>query len=88
MEILLPETTGRSNTSRGVAVGCSMPTDRQLSVPIVTVEPPPLQTGQIQACHRLSKEWVNINVALFGYTRAFGDGPRHSEPWSSDENDT
>ncbi|GFT24316.1 hypothetical protein TNCV_3251891 [Trichonephila clavipes] len=22
------------------------------------------------------------------YTRAFGDGPRHSEPWSSDEDDT
>ncbi|GFX43760.1 hypothetical protein TNCV_4110391 [Trichonephila clavipes] len=31
---------------------------------------------------------VNINVTLFRYTRAFGDGPRHFEPWSSDEDDT
>ncbi|GFU56810.1 hypothetical protein TNCV_2539801 [Trichonephila clavipes] len=34
------------------------------------------------------RERVNINVALFSYTRAFGDGPRHFEPWSSDEDDT
>ncbi|GFW57964.1 hypothetical protein TNCV_1419111 [Trichonephila clavipes] len=27
---------------------------------------------------------VNINVALFSYTRAFGDGPRNFEPWPSD----
>ncbi|GFS96845.1 hypothetical protein TNCV_4177571 [Trichonephila clavipes] len=27
---------------------------------------------------------LNINVALFSYTRAFGDGPRNFEPWSSD----
>ncbi|GFU20765.1 hypothetical protein TNCV_3651501 [Trichonephila clavipes] len=27
---------------------------------------------------------ANINVALFSYTRAFGDGPRNFEPWSSD----
>ncbi|GFW74256.1 hypothetical protein TNCV_2524601 [Trichonephila clavipes] len=31
---------------------------------------------------------VNINVALFSYTRAFGDGPRNFEPWSSDVDDT
>ncbi|GFX65140.1 uncharacterized protein TNCV_4820311 [Trichonephila clavipes] len=24
---------------------------------------------------------MNINVALFSYTRAFGDQPRHFEPW-------
>ncbi|GFW77533.1 hypothetical protein TNCV_2499251 [Trichonephila clavipes] len=30
----------------------------------------------------------NINVALFNYTRAFGDGPHHFEPWSSDVDDT
>ncbi|GFW57168.1 uncharacterized protein TNCV_540851 [Trichonephila clavipes] len=33
-------------------------------------------------------ELVNINVALFSYTRAFGDGPRNFEPWSSDVDDT
>ncbi|GFV36080.1 hypothetical protein TNCV_345961 [Trichonephila clavipes] len=32
--------------------------------------------------------WLNINVALFSCTRAFGDGPRNFEPWSSDEDDT
>ncbi|GFW37962.1 hypothetical protein TNCV_4631631 [Trichonephila clavipes] len=35
-----------------------------------------------------SEDRVNINVALFSYTRAFGDGPRHLEPWSSDVDDT
>ncbi|GFW57448.1 uncharacterized protein TNCV_543581 [Trichonephila clavipes] len=25
---------------------------------------------------------------MFSYTRAFGDGPRHFEPWSSDVDDT
>ncbi|GFS62519.1 hypothetical protein TNCV_1262981 [Trichonephila clavipes] len=33
-------------------------------------------------------EGVNINVALFSYTMAFGDGPCNFEPWSSDEDDT
>ncbi|GFW60588.1 hypothetical protein TNCV_569341 [Trichonephila clavipes] len=33
-------------------------------------------------------EGVNINVALFSYTRAFRDVSRHFEPWSSDEDDT
>ncbi|GFX52210.1 hypothetical protein TNCV_4800671 [Trichonephila clavipes] len=33
-------------------------------------------------------DWVNINVALFSYTRAFGDGPRNFEPWSSVVDDT
>ncbi|GFU90053.1 hypothetical protein TNCV_2439401 [Trichonephila clavipes] len=28
------------------------------------------------------------SVALFSYTRAFGDGPHNREPWSSDEDDT
>ncbi|GFV42113.1 hypothetical protein TNCV_3544401 [Trichonephila clavipes] len=28
------------------------------------------------------------NVALFSYMRAFGDGPRNFEPWSSDVDDT
>ncbi|GFY17149.1 hypothetical protein TNCV_1089251 [Trichonephila clavipes] len=27
---------------------------------------------------------VNINVTLFRYSRAFGDGPRHFELWTSD----
>ncbi|GFX50753.1 hypothetical protein TNCV_2723371 [Trichonephila clavipes] len=31
---------------------------------------------------------LNINVALFSYTRAFGDGPHNFEPWSSDVDDT
>ncbi|GFU32105.1 hypothetical protein TNCV_3833461 [Trichonephila clavipes] len=31
---------------------------------------------------------LNINVALFSYTRAFGDGPRSFEPWSSGVDDT
>ncbi|GFX52480.1 hypothetical protein TNCV_4324961 [Trichonephila clavipes] len=26
---------------------------------------------------------VNINVAPFSYTRAFGEGPRNFEPWSN-----
>ncbi|GFV66570.1 hypothetical protein TNCV_3894611 [Trichonephila clavipes] len=30
----------------------------------------------------------DINVALFSYTWAFGDGPRNFEPWSSDVDDT
>ncbi|GFS95553.1 hypothetical protein TNCV_3922911 [Trichonephila clavipes] len=34
------------------------------------------------------EEELNINVALFSYTRAFGDGPRNFEPWSSDVDDT
>ncbi|GFX56623.1 hypothetical protein TNCV_3954501 [Trichonephila clavipes] len=29
-----------------------------------------------------------IFVALFSYTRAFGDGPRNFEPWSSEVDDT
>ncbi|GFX91531.1 SCAN box domain-containing protein [Trichonephila clavipes] len=33
-------------------------------------------------------DWLNINVALFSYTKAFGDGPRNFEPWSSDVDDT
>ncbi|GFS54795.1 hypothetical protein TNCV_3575461 [Trichonephila clavipes] len=31
---------------------------------------------------------VIINVALFSYTRASGDGPRNFESWSSDVDDT
>ncbi|GFU81532.1 transposable element Tcb1 transposase [Trichonephila clavipes] len=31
---------------------------------------------------------LNINVALYSYTRAFGDRPRNFEPWSSDVDDT
>ncbi|GFW34208.1 hypothetical protein TNCV_384241 [Trichonephila clavipes] len=31
---------------------------------------------------------MNINVTLYSYSRAFGDGPRNFEPWSSDEEDT
>ncbi|GFV10768.1 hypothetical protein TNCV_1756061 [Trichonephila clavipes] len=31
---------------------------------------------------------IDINVALFSCTRAFGDGPRNLEPWSSDVDDT
>ncbi|GFX87085.1 hypothetical protein TNCV_2151391 [Trichonephila clavipes] len=34
-----------------------------------------------------SRGRVNINFALFRYTRAFGDGPRHFEPQSSGEYD-
>ncbi|GFS98356.1 hypothetical protein TNCV_2208821 [Trichonephila clavipes] len=33
-------------------------------------------------------ERVNVNVVLFSYTRAFGDGPRNFEPWSSGVDDT
>ncbi|GFX36719.1 sulfotransferase 1C2A [Trichonephila clavipes] len=33
-------------------------------------------------------ERVNINVALFSYMMAFGNGPRNFEPWSSDVDDT
>ncbi|GFX40322.1 hypothetical protein TNCV_4319551 [Trichonephila clavipes] len=33
-------------------------------------------------------DWWNINVALFSYIRAFGDGPDNFEPWSSDVDDT
>ncbi|GFX80202.1 hypothetical protein TNCV_2642181 [Trichonephila clavipes] len=31
---------------------------------------------------------VNVNAPLFIYTGAFGNGPRHFELWSSDEDDT
>ncbi|GFX14570.1 transposable element Tcb2 transposase [Trichonephila clavipes] len=31
---------------------------------------------------------LNINVALSSCTRAFDDGPRNLEPWSSDVDDT
>ncbi|GFX32519.1 hypothetical protein TNCV_2174371 [Trichonephila clavipes] len=31
---------------------------------------------------------VNTNVALFNYTRAFGDGPCNFEPWASEVDDT
>ncbi|GFW96635.1 uncharacterized protein TNCV_2846921 [Trichonephila clavipes] len=31
---------------------------------------------------------LNINVTLFSYSRAFGDGPRNFEPWSRDVDDT
>ncbi|GFV59845.1 hypothetical protein TNCV_4739731 [Trichonephila clavipes] len=37
--------------------------------------------------HGLMHLGLNVNVALFGYTRAFGDGPRNFEPWSSDLDD-
>ncbi|GFX15639.1 hypothetical protein TNCV_2131251 [Trichonephila clavipes] len=36
---------------------------------------------------RCKEWWVNINVSLFSYSRAFGNGPRHFEPWSRDEDD-
>ncbi|GFY35220.1 hypothetical protein TNCV_5045941 [Trichonephila clavipes] len=39
-------------------------------------------------CPVTLKVRVNFNVTLFSYTRAFGDGPRNFEPWSSDEDDT
>ncbi|GFY10192.1 hypothetical protein TNCV_2628711 [Trichonephila clavipes] len=32
------------------------------------------------------KGWVNLPSPR--YTRAFGDGPSHFEPWSSDEDDS
>ncbi|GFX40172.1 hypothetical protein TNCV_4318071 [Trichonephila clavipes] len=31
---------------------------------------------------------VNINVTLFSYSKASGDGPCHFEPLSSDEDNT
>ncbi|GFV64840.1 transposable element Tcb2 transposase [Trichonephila clavipes] len=31
---------------------------------------------------------LTVSVALFTYTRTFGNGPRHFELWSSDEDDT
>ncbi|GFU66682.1 hypothetical protein TNCV_3111661 [Trichonephila clavipes] len=34
------------------------------------------------------RQRVNINVALFSYSRTFGNGPRNFEPWSSDEDNT
>ncbi|GFX28099.1 uncharacterized protein TNCV_424261 [Trichonephila clavipes] len=47
-------------------------------------EPTPLATNRKkrQATTRRRQE----NIA--GYTRAFGDGPRNFEPWSSDVDDT
>ncbi|GFW82354.1 hypothetical protein TNCV_3818351 [Trichonephila clavipes] len=46
-------------------------------------EPQRLRSHKLGLIDRL-----NINVALFSYTRAFGDRPRNFEPWSSDEDDT
>ncbi|GFY17022.1 hypothetical protein TNCV_1087991 [Trichonephila clavipes] len=61
--------------------------------PSVT-EDPPCRGGQymldLLRVKRSPFGWcgVNINVALFIYTRAFGCGPRHFELWSNDEDDT
>ncbi|GFT31446.1 hypothetical protein TNCV_608661 [Trichonephila clavipes] len=38
--------------------------------------------------HPSDFSFMSINVALFSYTRALGDGPRHFEPWSRDKDDT
>ncbi|GFW78726.1 hypothetical protein TNCV_4261491 [Trichonephila clavipes] len=41
--------------------------------------------------HRASNPGLPVwrsGAALFSYTRAFGDGPRNFEPWSSDVDDT
>ncbi|GFU30110.1 hypothetical protein TNCV_4862401 [Trichonephila clavipes] len=35
-----------------------------------------------------NKAFIIQKQALFSYTRAFCDRPRHLEPWSSDEDDT
>ncbi|GFW11314.1 hypothetical protein TNCV_3808341 [Trichonephila clavipes] len=32
----------------------------------------------------LTSVGVNMNVTLFSYTKAFGDGPRHFEPYEED----
>ncbi|GFS54960.1 hypothetical protein TNCV_3576571 [Trichonephila clavipes] len=45
-----------------------------------------LTNGGVQ--QQQQHECMNINVPLFSYTRAFGNGHRNFEPWSSDENDT
>ncbi|GFW42081.1 uncharacterized protein TNCV_1905391 [Trichonephila clavipes] len=37
---------------------------------------------------RLVSEWLNINVELFSYSRAFGDGRCNFKPWLNDEDDT
>ncbi|GFT60884.1 hypothetical protein TNCV_3616071 [Trichonephila clavipes] len=43
-------------------------------------------SGRPQISH--AAERVNINVALFSYMRAFGDGPRNFESRSGDGDDT
>ncbi|GFV83612.1 hypothetical protein TNCV_3611881 [Trichonephila clavipes] len=45
---------------------------------------------RLQEGLRLCKVKMNrkSEVALFSYSRGFGDGPRNFEPWSSDEDDT
>ncbi|GFW01466.1 hypothetical protein TNCV_5031161 [Trichonephila clavipes] len=35
-----------------------------------------------------SSEMRNTLKSMLSYTRAFGDGPRNFEPWSSDVDDT
>ncbi|GFS79279.1 hypothetical protein TNCV_4409371 [Trichonephila clavipes] len=44
-------------------------------------------TTPCSTCIRTTTICVN-NQGLIGYTRAFGDGPRNLEPWSSDVDDT
>ncbi|GFY34597.1 hypothetical protein TNCV_1372881 [Trichonephila clavipes] len=57
---------------------------------VMSSSPAPLKTHRVrQRCTlNLPIDGLNINVALFSYTRAFGDGPRYFEPWSSDVDDT
>ncbi|GFV52239.1 hypothetical protein TNCV_3778111 [Trichonephila clavipes] len=38
--------------------------------------------------HATSVEAQSPHVGVMGYTRAFGDGPRNFESWSSDVDDT
>ncbi|GFU82042.1 hypothetical protein TNCV_517221 [Trichonephila clavipes] len=47
----------------------------------------PLQGGSVAELmiRQPRVRWVNANVAIFSCSRAFGDGPRHFEPWSIDE---
>ncbi|GFX10283.1 hypothetical protein TNCV_1866801 [Trichonephila clavipes] len=56
-----------------------------------TTKDPPcrgaMNVKSVESSNVLS-EGVNINVALFSYTKGFGDEPRNFEQWSSDVDET
>ncbi|GFX19870.1 hypothetical protein TNCV_1434311 [Trichonephila clavipes] len=53
----------------------------ELAPPLLTTTPH--QREDVSALDRF-----NVHCCPTRYTRAFGDGPRNFEPWSSDEDDT
>ncbi|GFS97862.1 ATP-dependent DNA helicase [Trichonephila clavipes] len=59
-----------------------------MSICGLDLENPCFSHGQLYvACSRVGKPSNLFVLAKDSYTRAFGDGPRNLEPWSSDVDD-